>query len=198
MFVDELVLKRKHLSDLLLAWFCLPACVFSRCSLRDLPYSCSSTLFQSKLVLLKSFCRFLQHSLARNGEGETGSAKMELTASSRIPTWYFSSSFATPTAYHAFAQLLRPSRTPTSDTLPSAERTMEWQDKVDVDEDLLEGEDFAGSFALADISGQGLAGWSFGELESALESRDHVPGSTDGQAPSSITVGLFSVPSAHG
>jgi len=100
---------------------------------------------------------------------------MELTASSRIPTWYFSSSFATPTAYHAFAQLLRPSRTRTSDASPTTERTMEWQDKVNVDEDLLEGEDFAGSFALANISGQDLAGWSFGELESALESIDHVP-----------------------
>jgi hypothetical protein len=146
--------------------------------------------WQSKLVALKSFYRFLQHSIPRNGD-ETGSTNAE--SSSRIPTWYFSSSFATSTAYHIFAQLLRPSRTQstTSGTLPIAGRTMVWQDNVDVDEDALEREDFSGSFALADISGQGLAGWSFGELESAADSRDYVPGASDRQARSSIAVGFW-------
>ncbi|KAI0715228.1 hypothetical protein C8Q76DRAFT_618591 [Earliella scabrosa] len=93
----------------------------------------------SKVVVLKSLASFLSQAIpfawrSREPQGTSGPT---LTT----PTWYLSSSFASTSAFNCFDALLVPTLTQT-DTGPS----WHWSQELDGSE----GEDFAGSYSLAD------------------------------------------------
>ncbi|KAI9060172.1 hypothetical protein FKP32DRAFT_1595567 [Trametes sanguinea] len=99
----------------------------------------------SKLVVLRSLAHFLSHAVAVSGH--SGDVTSESTSATLLtPTWYFSSSFASKSAFEAFDALLRPTWDPSSSSsrrLGDATRT--WVPEFSEDCE----EDFVGQFDLA-------------------------------------------------
>ncbi|KAI0375373.1 hypothetical protein BV20DRAFT_265919 [Pilatotrama ljubarskyi] len=104
-------------------------------------------IMQSKLVVLKSLASFLAHAVTANSTG-TDVIPEANTGTLTTPTWYFSSSFASTSAFNAFDALIRPISTPS----PQADSrrahltvTREWVPEVSDEGE----EDFVGHFSLA-------------------------------------------------
>ncbi|KAI0673507.1 hypothetical protein C8Q78DRAFT_968534 [Trametes maxima] len=108
----------------------------------------------SKLVVLRSLAAFLDHAVSEVGgaskvTGESSSATLA------TPTWYFSASFSTTSAFETFDSLLRPVSSASQARLGVAKT---WFPEIS-DED---GEDFVGQF---DFPPSEVSPWSLQELQ---------------------------------
>lgn len=88
--------------------------------------------------------------------GTTDSAGESSVGSLKTPTWYFSSSFASTSAFNAFDALLRPTHDPTANRNIDVPVAASW-----VPEASGEGENFVGHFEFA---AAGSTCWSLQEL----------------------------------
>ncbi|KAI0330555.1 hypothetical protein GY45DRAFT_736395 [Cubamyces sp. BRFM 1775] len=110
----------------------------------------------SKLVVLRSLATFLNYAVSITGRTNDSAADPS-SATFITPTWYFSSSFASTSAFDAFDALLRPLRSQiTSDARPDV-RT--WHPECSDDME----EDFVGKFNLAQPS---TTAWTVQDLDS--------------------------------
>ncbi|KAH9898031.1 hypothetical protein C8Q73DRAFT_640798 [Cubamyces lactineus] len=111
----------------------------------------------SKLVVLRSLATFLNYAVSITGQ-TSDSAGGTHSATLITPTWYFSSSFASTSAFHAFDTLLQPIRSQsTSSTRPDEVRTWHAEHSDETEED------FVGDFNLAQPSSMA---WTIQDLDS--------------------------------
>ncbi|KAH9847335.1 hypothetical protein C2E23DRAFT_741971 [Lenzites betulinus] len=113
----------------------------------------------SKLVVLKSLATFLGYAVAATSAAKDVTSDSH-TGSLATPTWYFSSSFASTSAFNAFDALLRPTLQPLSHSgqhpsYPSATTT--WAPEASDDNE----DDFEGLF---DFVASYSAPWAIHEL----------------------------------
>ncbi|KAI0652243.1 hypothetical protein C8Q79DRAFT_898200 [Trametes meyenii] len=114
----------------------------------------------SKLVVLKSLAAFLDHAVSEIDSagivaGEASSATLE------TPTWYFSSSFSSSSAFEIFDSQLRPASNPSQVSERRHTRssiTKAWYPEISDGNT----EDFVGRF---DLSRSEIASWSLQELQ---------------------------------
>lgn len=74
---------------------------------------------------------------------------------------------------------------------------MRWQSAFDASEERFDGEDFAGSFSLADIEGDGLASWPLGDLDTAVMTSTSGEGADESHTLSAVAVSLSFFPLEH-
>ncbi|KAJ8494635.1 hypothetical protein ONZ51_g2221 [Trametes cubensis] len=111
----------------------------------------------SKLVVLRSLATFLNYAVSITGRNNDSAVDAPLAALI-TPTWYFSSSFASTSALHAFDALLQPIRSQsTSGTRADDVRTWHPEHSVETEED------FVGKFDLAQPSS---TAWMAQDLDS--------------------------------
>ncbi|EIW64399.1 uncharacterized protein TRAVEDRAFT_68214 [Trametes versicolor FP-101664 SS1] len=109
----------------------------------------------SKLVVLKSLATFLVYAVT-TASGPRDISNESSSGNLTTPTWYFSSSFASTSAFVAFDALLRPTNGPNMSHDSQPPSTRSW-----VPEASGENEDFVGDFDLAATSS---ASWAVQEL----------------------------------
>ncbi|CDO73234.1 hypothetical protein BN946_scf185007.g289 [Trametes cinnabarina] len=116
----------------------------------------------SKLVVLRSLANFLSHAVAF-ASYSTDAALDSPSAALTTPTWYFSSSFASSSAFEAFDSLLRPRWSSTDPSMThQRDATRTWVPEYSDESQ----EDFAGRFDLTLPSS--LAPWTVQELNSTV------------------------------
>ncbi|PCH33787.1 hypothetical protein WOLCODRAFT_135324 [Wolfiporia cocos MD-104 SS10] len=96
----------------------------------------------SKLVVLKSLSSFLRHALSFSDSSNHASTSSDPNPS--IPSWFLSTSFASPDSFECFDKILWPVYH--SAASPSMNLSQKWRPEIDPDDS---SEDFAGHFDFA-------------------------------------------------
>lgn len=119
---------------------------------------------QSKLVVLKSLATFLVYAVT-TASGPRDISNESSSGNLTTPTWYFSSSFASTSAFVAFDALLRPTNGPNMSHDSQPPSTRSW-----VPEASGENEDFVGDFDLAATSSASWAVQDLSDIDVAVAS----------------------------